>query len=372
MAAGELRRVASQQSAREMNAQRFFEMDAGSFAEQCAAEVGGLIKRMFPVDAQSKTPIATSISVPFREACRAVADNARFCSRLGSSGRSAQTIQKFPEGSSTWARDKLFEAKANRYIFAATARSKKVWLDKTRWHCVLCGEPISKLSHLGWWDHVNRHHWIALTAAYQRSWNAKQVLLTAERIIPLPRRSSILQSDSVSVFEATRVAQIKALIWHLLAHRQLSAFSDSLTRTSMAVEGERCFRAVVSSTCLRSMPPMSSECMTRFQQKCWGRKNLERLYDALELGRLLEEYSQCKPEESKDGKGEVMRALLYELFTLRQSGDVLVSLVAELTLQRSAQELIGFASKDLCQETSVMTERLKYPTYDEIASSGYF
>jgi hypothetical protein len=84
--------------------------------------------------------------------------------------------------------------------------------------------------------------------------------------------------------------------------------------------GEKMFRAdvtrVVSATC----PPTGPNTQAAFSQKAWGRTNLGRLYDWVEVERLQalvapSSHAAMRPRQGRSEKSGVMRQLICELHT---------------------------------------------------------
>jgi hypothetical protein len=264
-------------------------------------------------------------------------------------------LAKLPEGSIAWARSSYYHPTAIGSLFEGTPRSKRAWIDPVRCFCHLCQEPVSNmLTHACWWDHVTLHWSIRHLSSVWRVWSPRRVevdyclsaqqrrrrrpappaapasaeaaLLSHARatlppfggFLKQPRANPHPHSPFPAILQVekcdeTRRMELAALIRSLNRPPfSCVSFSFKDQRSGAVGQGERMFRAEVSRLCQTMIPPCSAETMTRLQQKCWGRKNLEILFDRLQLGQMMEE-GGMQAATTKDHKGAILRQLFFEL-----------------------------------------------------------
>lgn len=199
----------------------------------------------------------------------------------------------------------------------------------------------------------------------------------------------------------------------------------------MSNVGERTFRALVSRRVTQLLPPMGAEATTRVQQRCWGRGNLEALFDLLAIGRLQEDLTTStastgvvlttaaatggvgRVARSKNDKGAVVRQVVQELSmvqarlqlqeemeaeewewragatnkgmkdkdptmsstsakTRRHRNRNLKLILIEETLQRLAFELVYRQTAEIMRLAWPVYELLGFPSEAELEESGYY
>jgi len=238
-------------------------------------------------------------------------------------GRIPRVLEHPAEGSPVWPRSSIYGDAPPLHIFDCVPRSKRVWIDARAGYCHLCAEPVSNLStHSGWWDHVNYHYSLRHLSVVDRpsdqclneeSLRGPAVLQSSRRYFPkvewnTPRRHPSLGGHICHVYEKDDLVRLITLrhLLEWLCQEGVLTFALGEVRHGAVNEGERMFRADVSRQCQMIFPPLSPQCMTRIQQKCWGRKNLEVLFDTLRLGDLQTRYAGVAPSTEKDDKGAIL------------------------------------------------------------------
>eukprot|EP00331_Platyophrya_macrostoma_P034861 CAMPEP_0176442890 /NCGR_PEP_ID=MMETSP0127-20121128/22086_1 /TAXON_ID=938130 /ORGANISM="Platyophrya macrostoma, Strain WH" /LENGTH=468 /DNA_ID=CAMNT_0017827993 /DNA_START=160 /DNA_END=1562 /DNA_ORIENTATION=+ len=190
-----------------------------------------------------------------------------------------------------------------------------------------------------------------------------------------------------------RRRDLLSLLWKLTEYKVLT-FSFCEIRDGSGGNGERMFRETVSCLSNQMVPPISAQAMTRWQQKAWGRQNLEVMFDLLNVGSVFQKGvfgGRVLPcvAETKDQKGAVMRQLVFELHCATDMHDAarrqareedrldpvggvadllhvppasVVGVLAEHTLQRLGFELLYLRSSMLMDSTAGgMWETLGFP-----------
>lgn len=193
-----------------------------------------------------------------------------------------------------------------------------------------------------------------------------------------------------------RRRELLATLWKLTEWGVLT-FAFSEIRDGSGGNGERMLRETVSRLSNQMVPPISAQAMTRWQQKAWGRQNLEVMFDLLHLGDVFQmgvyQGRVSCVATSKDQKGAVMRQLAFELHcatdihaAARRRGrrgngdkaqtacppDDVVELVAEEALQRLGFELLYLRSSMLMDNTAGgMWENFGFVSYADAAQSEF-
>ena len=326
-------------------------------------------------------------------------------------------VLKMPEGSISWARSNYYFPSSLSAVFEGLPRSKRAWIDPVKCYCYLCEEPVSNmLTHACWWDHVTLHWTMRHLSSVFRQWDPTHVLHVAKHtpafssMITRTRRNPHPNSPWGQILQLDKSDEIRRMELAALL-RSLNrppfnciTFSFRDYRSGAVGQGERMFRSEVSRIWQTMVPPCSAECMTRFQQKCWGRKNLEILFDRLQLGKVMEECG-VEPATKKDHKGAIMRQVFLELNMALSDADTALAasahdddadasvsppclrpaatfsddafrdvrqMLVEQTLHRIAFELIYLRSMVLFESASKTWMALGPPTNDDIEHSGYY
>nr|CCC92749.1 unnamed protein product [Trypanosoma congolense IL3000] len=320
---------------------------------------------------------------------------------------------RMPEGDPSWPRYH-FSTQTCSYIYDPPNESKLAFLTEN--YCRLCHEPVeAPTSHCAWWDHVTQMAALRLTATYSRRWDVVALMREVQqtermaRFIlverPHPFYDLSTETDPLSmdlrscyVFEKDAVArrsELRALL-RLLCTTATHNGQMVLRKSSFvspngspsADIGERTFRAFISELITPLLPPMGPEPTTRLQQRCWGRKNLEIMFDLLGLEALRRLSGVSTAELAKAEKAIIMRQIFYELATVlaecdarelsavdRKSGEISddskhvkcetqehVRLLVELALRRLSFELVYCHTMVLMERVWRLYEDMGYPS----------
>ncbi|EKF37668.1 hypothetical protein MOQ_002137 [Trypanosoma cruzi marinkellei] len=334
-----------------------------------------------------------------------------------------------PEGSPQWPRY-MFPSHCCGYIYDPSNDSKLAFVTDN--YCHLCHEPVEvAIQHCAWWDHVTRLAAIRLIAIYPRRWSPVAVLREANEVLPAavmvsPRPhpflsfSESVDTDDVSLMDMSscylfereavvRRAELAAILRVLCTRKDADSCDGAEQRissiipvlreslflspngTPAASSGERTFRAYISRQISVFLPPMAPEPTTRIQQRCWGRKNLEIMFDLLGVASLQKLAGAPVEAVTKNEKAAVLRQIIHELATVLSESDVdsadtsyvktngmssvnaeeQTRLLAEMALQRLAHELIHLHTMLLMDQAYETYVKLGYPSEGMLEKSGF-
>ncbi|KAG5481956.1 hypothetical protein LSCM1_05668 [Leishmania martiniquensis] len=331
-----------------------------------------------------------------------------------------------PKGSSTESRSLLSSLPLGMF----EGLNRNVWVDSRRSFCHLCQEPVSNAtSHCSDRDHSSLLFFLLLYTAYPRhdllteaaqaptaGENAAIVakdrsnasrpaallaqsqdagtprpvhvrrdrlgpLFTPERVLSGAKRhfpslfryaTDCRTTDRLHVVDdAVRRAELEALLLYLThpPHQALSHVLQGQSPNGFWYCGERMWKAHITRIVTQLYPPMSAGMMTNFTQKCWGRSNGERLYDALSLHRI-KAYHGWGPFESKERKAFFLRHLIWELLCVEVREEVSeeAKLLTSLAIRRLAFEMVFLQSMDYMDRAQRVHELLGSPTLEELRS----
>lgn len=247
---------------------------------------------------------------------------------------------------------------------------KQMWMDLKSGWCHLCQEPIGSSMgiHIGDRDHICLAFFVHLHTNFPRRWNNESVVRSAETCFPsvfqrATTHTSIDQLHTIS--DAQRRADLEAILVHL-AHQPHFALTHVLQGKSPPAfwySGERMFKVNLTRLASVMLPPMNAGVLTTFTHKCWGRSNLERMYDALNISRINQLFG-IEGKTTRDAKAYYMRSIFYELQSapLRDDIDEVTQLLVASAKRRLSFECIFLQSMHYMNRIQEIIAQLEYPS----------
>jgi hypothetical protein len=133
------------------------------------------------------------------------------------------------------------------------------------------------------------------------------------------------------------------------------------------VAGERIFKVNIGRLAATMLPPMAPGTQSTFTQKCWGRSNLERMYDALNIARIHKSFG-VEPKTTRDSRAFFMRTLFWELHAAMESRELCdtADVLVRDALRRIAFEAMFLQSMYYMNRCQMLVVSLDYPTLSEL------
>ena len=132
--------------------------------------------------------------------------------------------------------------------------------------------------------------------------------------------------------------------------------------------GERMWKRHMIKMITMMFPPMQAGVLTNFSQKCWGRVNGERMFDALHIQNVRKSLNLPLVPENKERKAFFVRAILWELVSAKMRPGVTPATEAliEITIRRFCFELIFLQTMVYMNKVQDVVESMEYAEFDEL------
>ena len=266
------------------------------------------------------------------------------------------------------------------------------WIEKDLSWCHACGEPV-ELKQRGLHsalnrEHVNHNTFFFVWICYPRCWSVRETIIEAQRNYQklwamhccgnaaLTLQDDVVRRDELAAVIAWLATGTKPVLYYSLR----GVFPTS----ALTGQGEKMFRCDISNVVMRMLPLMSNNCQASLQQKSWGRSNLEKLYDTLDIAKLQLQLGG-KPGHDRSDKSIVMRQLICELYFSRiakeatedgseKTPSLIEEIRAELSqwaLDRMAFELVYLCTFSYMTSAQNLVGEMNYPDPTELQELGF-
>jgi hypothetical protein len=254
--------------------------------------------------------------------------------------------------------------------------AKYQWIDEKLGWCHLCNEAFGGTLgvHLSDRDHVCLGLFLMLHSQYPRHWGPRACLHAAfEQYSALHDNATgfaLTQDHLHCSNDAVRRAELEAILWHLTRgpNKCLDYALQGLAPMGLWVSGERIFKVNLSRLVSMYLPPMAPGVHSTFCQKCWGRSNQERMYEALNVA-SMHRANGVEPKMVRDSRAFFMRCLICEMHTALDNRRITptANFLLEEALRRLSFEMIFLQSMYYMNRMQHVVDRLGgAPTLEEL------
>ncbi|EKF98713.1 hypothetical protein TCSYLVIO_010384 [Trypanosoma cruzi] len=356
-------------------------------------------ERTFLAELASQSTGATAISL--LSSCNS--SNGKNNLRVGLRGSSPMCRSTFAqEGHPCWLQNRIFDA-PNKHLF----------LDPGGTWCHLCREPLgtSAAGHLSDREHHNHQLFLFLAAAFPRGvhgehqrflYSPNAVLDDATVLFP-KLMQAVGEGNMHTEQDALRRASLESMLIYLSdgglcgGKPVLTVFHGSVP-PELAHSGERLFKSDVSRLIVEWFPALGPGAITQIAHKCWGRSNLESIFDALRMQSLVDRRGRevagvlsplarnrawrttlQRQLSTKTEKATFVRLLMWELTTRCEEAagcDAALplteteQLMLELTRRRLAFEMVYLQSMKYMQHADQLLREMLFPSLETLISMG--
>ena len=253
--------------------------------------------------------------------------------------------------------------------------NKQLWMDVKSGWCHLCQEPIggSLGIHVGDRDHTNLQALLILHVAYPRIWTGEGLLAHAHNQFPSIAAFATTCTTSFDHLhtpaDAFRRAELEAILKYLVGKKIIHFAFENMQSYPFWYSGERMFKTQMVRLVSQYLPPLQAGMLTNLTQKCWGRTNGERMFDALRLGPLLESFGGTVPP-TRERKAFFVRVIYWEALSVGVKEDMSAvdHLLLEGFIHRMAFECIFLQVMDYMNRVQKVVHLLGYPTLQDLKS----